>query len=266
MGKTAARITALGFTLAISAALSFPPSANADPSPTLGGDCSATLQNSPARSGSNGLLLDAGAPLNAPNSLTLGLDSSAKQTNGGAPLLSLPVGDVVKSLGVGDVPGVGDAAAKAVCPAAQGTVNTLGDTTQNLVGGGGVLPIPPNPGPTPPAPAPGPNPPPGGNPPGNTTGPVTTGPGGAGLPGDAIAGIFSNAALLPGNLVQAPVIAQVIPGTGGGVPTVDEQKSGSAQALPTVAPPAKLPMLLAVLALAVVAAALVRAWMRRPAA
>jgi len=256
MGKTAARITALGFTLAVSAALASPPSAYADPSPTLGGDCSATLQNSDARSGSNGLLLDAGAPLNAPNQLTVGLDSSAKQTNGSAPLLSLPVGDVVKSLGVGEVPVVGDAAANTVCPAAQGTVNTLGNATQSLVGG--VAPQPPGQNP----PTPGPTPPPG-TPPGNSTGPVTTGPGGAGLPGDAIAGIFSNAALLPGSLVQAPVIAQVIPGTGGGVPTVDEQKSGSAQALPAIAPPAKLPMLLAVLALAVVAAALVRAWMRR---
>lgn len=258
MGKTAARITALGFTLAVSAALAAPPSAYADPSPTLGGDCAATLQNSDARSGSNGLLLDAGAPLNAPNQLTVGLDSSAKNTNGSAPLLTLPVGDVVKSLGVGEVPVVGDAAATTVCPAAQGTVNTLGNATQGLVGGVGSPP-PSNPGPNPPAP--GPNPP--GTPPGNSTGPVTTGPGGAGLPGDAISGIFSNAALLPGSLVQAPVIAQVIPGTGGGVPTVDEQKSGSAQALPAIAPPAKLPMLLAVLALAIVAAALVRAWMRR---
>jgi hypothetical protein len=90
---------------------------------------------------------------------------------------------------------------------------------------------------------------------------VTTGPGGAGLPGDAISGIFTNAALLPGSLVQAPVIAQIIPGEQ--VPTVDEQKSGTAEALPGVTPPAKLPMLLAVLALAIVAAALVRAWIRR---
>lgn len=262
MGKTAARITALGFTLAVSAALALPPSAYADPSPTLGGDCGATLQNGVARSGSNGLLLDAGAPLNAPNQLTVGLDSSSKNTNGSAPLLTLPLGDVVKSLGVGEVPAVGDAATNVVCPAAQGTVNTLGNTTQNLVGG--VVPPPPpeNPGPGQPAPTPPPGTPPG-TPPGNSTGPVTSGPGSAGLPGDAIAGIFSNAALLPGSLVQAPVIAQVIPGTGGGVPTVDEQKSGSAQALPAITPPAKLPMLLAVLALAVVAAALVRAWMRR---
>ena len=90
---------------------------------------------------------------------------------------------------------------------------------------------------------------------------MTSGPGSAGLPGDAISGIFTNAALLPGSLVQAPVIAQIIPGQQ--IPTVDEQKSGTAEALPGVTPPAKLPMLLAVLALAIVAAALVRAWIRR---
>ena len=260
MGKHAARITALGFTLAASAAFAFPLPASADPSPTLGGSCEATLQNGQARSGSNGLVLDAGAPLNAPNQLSVGLDSSAKNTNGSAPLLTLPVGDVVKALGVGEVPVVGDAAAKAVCPAAQGAVNTLGDATQGVVAGTPPSQNPPGPGPGPTPPGPTP---PGQNPPGNSTGPVTTGPGGSSLPGDAIAGIFTNAALLPGNFVQAPVIAQVIPGTGGGVPTVDTQKSGTAQALPGLTPPAKLPMLLAVLALAIVAAALVRAWMRR---
>jgi hypothetical protein len=90
---------------------------------------------------------------------------------------------------------------------------------------------------------------------------VITGPGNAGLPGDAISGIFTDSALLPGSLIQAPVIAQVIPGQQ--IPTVDEQRSGTAEALPAVTPPAKLPMLLAVLALAIVAAALVRAWIRR---
>jgi hypothetical protein len=83
---------------------------------------------------------------------------------------------------------------------------------------------------------------------------------------DSIAGIFTNAAMLPSGLVQAPpVITQVIPGQlpADQVPTVDAKKSGTAQALPAVTPPAKLPMLIAVLALAIVAAALVRAWLRR---
>jgi hypothetical protein len=264
MGKQFTRITALGFTLAASAALAAPGIASADPSPTLGGDCSATLQNGQARDAKTGLLLDAGAPLNAPDRLTVGLDSSSKNTNGSAPLLTLPLGDTVRALGIGDVPVVGDAAAKAVCPTAQSVVNTVGGVTQGL----DLPPLPLPPSPAPPAPPAPPTPPapPGQTPPGQTlpgdsTGPVTTGPGGAGLPGDAISGIFSNASLLPGSLIQAPVIAQVIPGQQ--IPTVDEQKSGTAEALPGVTPPAKLPVLLAVLALAIVAAALVRAWIRR---
>jgi hypothetical protein len=258
MGKHVTRITALGFTIAASAALAVPGLASADTSPTLGGSCEATLQQGSA----NGLVLDAGAPLNAPNQLTVGLDSSSRNTNGSNPLLTLPLGDTVKALGIGQVPLVGDAAAKGVCPAAQGTVNAVGNLTQGVAS---ELPLPPPPGPNPPQPAPpGPTPPsPGPNPPGSSTGPVVTGPGNAGLPGDAISGIFTNAALLPGTLVQAPVIAQIIPGRQVPPPTVDAQKSGTAEALPGVTPPAKLPMLLAVLALAIVAAALVRAWIRR---
>jgi hypothetical protein len=260
MGKHVARITALGFTLATTAALAAPGVASADPSPTLGGDCAATLQNGQARDAKTGLLLDAGAPLNAPDRLTVGLDSSARNTNGSAPLLTLPVGDTVRALGIGEVPVVGDATAKAVCPVAQNTVNGVGNLTQGVTGQLPPLPLPPAPpGPNPPPP--NPPVPPGQTPPGDSTGPVQTGAGGAGLPGDAISGIFTNAALLPGSLVQAPVIAQIIPGEQ--VPTVDEQKSGTAEALPGVTPPAKLPMLLAVLALAIVAAALVRAWIRR---
>lgn len=262
MGKHVARITALGFTIAASAALAAPGVANAETSPTLGGSCEATLQQGSA----SGLTLDAGAPLNAPNQLTVGLDSSSRNTDGSAPLLTLPLGDTVKALGIGQVPLVGDATAKGVCPAAQGTVNAVGNLTQGVAS---ELPsLPPSPGPKPPQPAPpappAPNPPnPGPNPPGSSTGPVVSGPGNAGLPGDAISGIYTNAALLPGSLVQAPVIAQIIPGRQVPPPTVDAQRSGTAEALPAVTPPAKLPMLLAVLALAIVAAALVRAWIRR---
>ncbi|MEV7092865.1 hypothetical protein AB0M80_08445 [Amycolatopsis sp. NPDC051045] len=268
MGKHVARITALGFTIAASAALAAPGLASAETSPTLGGSCQATLQNGD----STGLVLDAGAPLNAPNQLTVGLDSSSRNTNGSAPLLTLPLGDTVKALGLGRVPLVGDVAAKGVCPAAQDTVNTVGALTQGVAAELPPLPLPPDPGPgpnppappappepTPPSPGPGPGP----NPPGTSTGPVITNPGNASLPGDAISGIFTNAALLPGSLVQAPVIAQIIPGQQIPPPTVDAQKSGTAEALPGVTPPAKLPMLLAVLALAIVAAALVRAWIRR---
>ncbi|MEW2507185.1 MULTISPECIES: hypothetical protein [unclassified Amycolatopsis] len=276
MGKHAARIATLGVAVALpvlSAALALPATASADPSPTLDGDCSATLQN--GKSG-NGLSLDAGAPLNAPNQLTVGLDSKAKQSDGSNPLFTLPVGDVVRGLGVGEVPVVGDAATNAVCPLAQNTANGVGNATQSLVGGVTAPIVPPT------------GNPPGGNPPGTPPGTPPGGPGGPGGPGqpgapgssldpvitgsgdlsglDSIAGIFTNAAMLPSGLVQAPpVITQVIPGQlpADQVPTVDAKKSGTAQALPAVTPPAKLPMLIAVLALAIVAAALVRAWLRR---
>ncbi|MEV6895771.1 hypothetical protein [Amycolatopsis sp. NPDC051372] len=275
MGKHAARITTLGIAVAmpvLSAALALPATASADPSPTLDGDCSATLQN--GKSG-NGLSLDAGAPLNAPDRLTVGLDSKAKQSDGNNPLFTLPVGDVVRGLGVGEVPVVGDATTNAVCPLAQNTANGVGNTTQSLVGGvtAPVVPAPPT------------DNPPDDNPPGTPPGTPPGGPGGPGQPGapgssldpvitgsgdlsglDSIAGIFTNAAMLPSGLVQAPpVITQVIPGQlpADQVPTVDAKKSGTAEALPAVTPPAKLPMLIAVLALAIVAAALVRAWLRR---
>jgi len=114
MGKQFTRITALGFTFAASAALALPGVASADTSPTLGGDCSATLQNGQARDAKTGLVLDAGAPLNAPDRLTVGLDSTSRNTNGSAPLLTLPVGDTVRALGIGDVPVVGDVAAAAL--------------------------------------------------------------------------------------------------------------------------------------------------------
>ncbi|WP_329069669.1 hypothetical protein [Amycolatopsis sp. NBC_01480] len=272
MGKNAARITALGIAAAVpvlSAAIALPATAAADTSPTLSGSCPATLQN--GKDG-QGLTVDAGAPLNAPNRLTVGLDSKSKQADGQNNLLNLPVGDVVRTLGVGEVPVVGDAASNTVCPVVQGAANGVGNTTQALIGGvQGALPQPPGgPGGTPPGSPPGGTPPPGGSPGspnpggGSSLDPVATGPGDvlAGL--DSISGVFTNAAMLPASFVQAPVITQVIPGkVPEQPPTVDEKKSGSAQALPAVAPPAKLPMLIAVLALAIVAAALVRAWLRR---
>lgn len=264
MGKTAGRITAWGFAISVSAGLAFPMSATAaeEPNPTLSGDCSATLQN--GKSG-NGLVLDAGAPLNSPEALTVGLDSKAKTAEGRNPLLSLPVGDVVKGLGVGEVPVVGDLVAQGVCPPVQATVNTVGGLTQGVADD---LPLPPLPGPPPAPQPPDPQPQPPQPPtppvdpaPGNEL-PVVTDPGSStGIGGDSIAGVISNAALLPGNFVQAPIVTEIIPGQV--PPTVDEKDSGNAQALPAPVAPAKLPLLLAVLALAVVAAALVRAWLRR---
>jgi hypothetical protein len=256
MGKTAGRITAWGFAISVSAGLVFPMSAIAaeEPSPTLSGECGATLQN--GKSG-NGLVADVGAPLNSPEALTVGLDSKAKTAEGRNPLISLPVGDVVKGTGLGDN-AVGNLAAQGVCPAAQDVVNTVGDIPQGVLDGVPGGPVPPIV--RPPAPQPEPPKPPVDPAPGNEL-PVVTDPGSStGIGGDSIAGVISNAALLPGNFVQAPIVTEIIPGQV--PPTVDEKDSGNAQAIPAPVTPARLPLLLAVLALAVVAAALVRAWLR----
>lgn len=262
MGKNAQRICVMGFALAASATLAFPGSAFADD--TLSGSCATTLEGARAQ----GLTLDLGAPLNIPGSLTVGLDgrnSAARQE--GAPLLSLPVGDVVRGLGVGKVPLVTEA-----CTGAQGVVNTVGDTTSGLLGGN----QPENPGQPPTEPG-DPGTPPGGpgtppsNPggpgtPGNEIDPVVTGPNGD---FDAISGVFISAAFVPGGL-GAPVIIPIVPpgqapiiGEAGAPPVVVADRSGTAQALPASNAPARLPLLLAVLALAVVAAALIRTWLRR---
>ncbi|WP_134664204.1 MULTISPECIES: hypothetical protein [unclassified Amycolatopsis] len=271
MRKRAGRTISLGVALAaplLSAVLAFPAAASADPSPTVTGDCESTLQN--GKDGT-GLALDAGAPLNAPNRLTVGLDSKAKQTDGNNTLLNLPVGDTVRTLGVGEVPVVGETAAKDTCPFVQAAGNGVGNATQALVGG--VPPLIPSPTPKPP-PGPTPNPPsppapgPGGPgqpaPGGDTLGQVTSV--GGDLSGlDSVSGIFTGAAMLPASFVQAPIVTQIVPGQlpQDQVPTVDAKKSGTAEALPAANPPARLPLLIAVLALALVAAALVRAWLRR---
>ncbi|WP_020663749.1 hypothetical protein [Amycolatopsis benzoatilytica] len=273
MRKHVGRLTALGAALAaplLSTALAFPGTASADPNPapnpTLNGDCQSTLQN--GQSGKP-LTLDAGAPLNAPNRLTVGLDSQSQQADGNGPLFALPVGDVVRGLGVGETPAVGSLAANTLCPTAQNAANGVGNTVQQVVGGvQKVVPLPPGPGPRPGPPSPGPKPPtppgpgqPGG---GSTLEPVTSGNGLDGL-GSLVSGIFTGAAMLPASFVQAPIVTQVVPGKlpQDQVPTVDAKKAGTAEALPAAVAPARLPLLLAVLALAIVAAALVRAWLRR---
>jgi hypothetical protein len=265
MGKNASRFGVLGFALVSTAALSFPGSAAAE---TLSGDCATTLPGVHSR----GLALDLGAPLNAPGLLIIGLDS---QSTKGAPRLSLPVGDAVRALGLGNVPTV-----KGLCDTAQGTVNAVGDTTQGLLGGGGEVNPPGTPAPGPgtpdnpgsPVPPPtGPGAPPVRNP-GDSASPVVMSPD---VPsaGDSIAGIFVNGAIsngvfIPDGLgapVIIPMVTPEVPAIDGLVvpPVVIADRSGTAQALPAANSPARLPLLLAVVALAVVAAALTRTWLRR---
>jgi hypothetical protein len=260
MGKHARRICAIGFLLAVSAALTIPANASADE--TLSGSCATTLQG--ARS--EGLVLDLGAPLNLPGKLTVGLDSAtgARQDKG-APTLSLPVGDTVRALGVGGVPLVGG-----VCDAAQGLVNGVGDTTQELLGGEKPTPPPGAPPgkPTPPTPPTAPGgptaPAPGQTPPGSTD--VV----GSDVNGSVL-GEIAGAAFIPTTLTTAGplVVGLAAPGSTpslvkvGPPPVVIANSSGNAQALPASNAPERLPLILAVLMLAVVAAALIRTWVRR---
>jgi hypothetical protein len=262
MGKNAQwfhtkRFCMVGFAVAASATLAFPGSASADD--TVSGSCATTLEGARAM----GLTLDLGAPLTMPGRLTVGLDSQhAGVRQESAPLLSLPVGDAVRGLGVGKVPVVTEA-----CTGVQNTVNAVGDTTQKLLGGNrpGSPGRPPT-GPGAPGGPPNPVTPPAKPVPGNEVGPVVTGPNGS---LDAISGVFINAAFAPGGL-GAPVIIPIVPpgqapivGEAGAPPVVIADRSGTAEALPASSAPARLPLLLAVLALALVAAALIRTWLRR---
>jgi hypothetical protein len=257
MGKHARRVCAIGFLLAVSAALAIPANASADE--TLSGSCATTLQG--ARS--EGLVLDLGAPLNLPGKLTVGLDSAtdARQDKG-SPTLSLPVGDTVRALGVGGVPLVAGA-----CDATQGLVNGVGDTTQKLLGGGKAT--------TPPGAPPGKPAPP--TAPGGPTAPAPgqTTPGSTDVVGSdvngSVLGEITGAAFIPTTLTTAGplVIGLAAPGSTAGLvkvdppPVVIANSSGNAQALPASNAPERLPLILAVLMLAVVAAALIRTWIRR---
>lgn len=249
MGKHARRIGLFGFLLAASAALVFPAAASADE--TLSGDCSTTLQG--ARS--EGLVLDLGAPLNLAGKLTIGLDSASGARDAG-PALSLPVGDTVRALGVGGLPLV-----EGACTAVQGTVNGVGGVTQKLLGGKDTPTPPTKPGPT----APG-NPAPPANP-----GQPAPGTPVAGTGADFVLKQFTGAEFVPTSLTTAGplVVGLTAPGKAPLVvkqdqaPVIIADRAGDTRALPASNAPARLPLILAVLLLAVVAAALLRTWMRR---
>ncbi|HVW44456.1 MAG TPA: hypothetical protein VHC18_24210 [Amycolatopsis sp.] len=263
MGKTANRIGALGV-LAAAIALVLPGTAAADPAdPAIAGSCDATL-----RDGGSGqaLTVDAGAPLNVPKVLTVGTGSGAANK----PALSVPVADLAKTLDVGDLPVVGAPVTDTVCPGAQNTVNALSATTQSLVAGEPKEPVPPA-STRPPTTKPSPRPQPPSTPtPGAATpaGSVTTPPTGAvQLVSFPLAGIGPatpadlSALIAPGAI--APSAPGLVPPTGSG-PGIVNQNSGTAEALPASSTmPAKLPLLLAAIALALVAAALSKVWIRR---
>ncbi|WP_236790387.1 hypothetical protein [Amycolatopsis sp. GM8] len=261
MRKIANRAFVLGVLAAISTSLALPGYAAADTDPALAGDCAKTLG---ADSG-EALTLDAGAPLNQPGLLTLGTGSRSANT----PALHVDLANVTSALNVKALPGTATVAN--VCTGAQGVVNALSATTQSLLGGGPITPAPPGSGspkpPKPPKPPskPAPTPPPAGEGAGSSadstdlgTVQVVSFPLNATSPSSP-----SDLGSLISPVAIAPLAQGVIPPTGtspGEVPS----DSGSAQALPAVsAGPAKLPLLLAAIAVALAAAALAHVWLRR---
>ncbi|HVV14040.1 hypothetical protein [Amycolatopsis sp.] len=256
MGKTTIRLSALGFLLTASATLALPGAAFADTAaPVVDGSCTATLQDNSGKP----LTVDAGALLNQPDAVTVGTGS---ESDG---LVKIPAADAVKTLGLGNLPLVGDLTAKVVCPAAQDTANTLGATTQSLLSGEPKdVPHPGTPSqPTPPpatAPAPQPGQPVLGTSPGSSGSgiqfvnyPLTVTSPTAGIDLASLIAPSSIGSITPG----------LVPPTGT-MPAAVAQDSGSAQAMPMASSgPAKLPLLLAAVALAVVAAGLAHIWLRR---
>ncbi|NKQ53239.1 hypothetical protein HFP15_10125 [Amycolatopsis sp. K13G38] len=265
MGKNANRIGALGL-LAATAVFLFPGIASADTAdPAISGSCDATLRN-----GGTGqaLTVDAGAPLNAPNTVSVGTGSDSANTGSGAakqPTLSLPLADITKGLDVGGLPVLGAPVTDTVCPGAQNTVNALSATTQGLIAGKPLQPAPPagNPAPAP-APAPAPTPAPGAPAPGSGAAS-----GGFELVSFPLDGAFPlgaadlSALIAPGAI--APSAPSLVPPTGTSPgPGIVNQNSGTAEALPAASTaPEKLPLILAAVALALVTAALSNIWLRR---
>ncbi|MGI6871316.1 hypothetical protein [Amycolatopsis sp. 3B14] len=268
MGKTARRAGVAGFVLALSATLAAPGAFAEEADPALAGSCGATLRDEPG----DALTLDVGAPLDRPGVLTVGTGSEPAPTGPDQrdPLLALPVADLAKALGVGDAPVVGDLAAEQLCPGVQGTVNTLSAATQSVVSG---EPLDPPSSPAPGQPAPG-EPAPGAPQPGQDVTPAPTLPAANGgiVPASfVVGGLPAGSGIAPltpplSALIQPGVVPPAAPGLvppAGTQPPLVTQNSGTAEAMPSSAAPARLPLIIAVFALAVVAAALTRAWMRR---
>lgn len=262
MRKSVRRAGVAGFVLAVSATLSAPGAMADEADPALAGSCDATLRDGSGQA----LTLDAGAPLDQPGVVTVGTGSDSAPTGPDQrkPLVPLPVTDLAKVLRLGDTPVVGDLATDQVCPGAQNTVNALSRVTQSVVSGEQL--DPPSTGE--PAPQPGaPTPPPGTPAPGTTS--PAPGANGAIVPASFVPGEF-----LPGSgiappslsaLIQPGAVAPAAPGLvpPPGTPPVVTQNSGTAEAMPSTTAPARLPLIIAVFALAIVAAALTRSWMRR---
>lgn len=264
--------------------LALPGSALAEEGPdkVIANDCAATLEGEPGEP----LTADAGALVQAPGVVTVGLGSSSDGTNGEKePLVKLPVTDTLDGLGVTETPVVSDAAGT-VCDGAKTTVNTLGNAVQGVVPGDDLTEQPPGEDPPDEEEPPGEEDPPGdeqppGESPGNGNGagsaiePIVTGPGAGNLGGfddGEVLQLLGNSfgslgviALPPAAELGPPVTAPDInaPSPGDKGPAERSKESGTVQAAPAGDQQNRLPLLLAVIALAVVATLLSRTLYRR---
>lgn len=309
--KRIGTVAAAGCVLLGSAVFAFPGSVLAEePPPVVDGDCTATLQTADGETvqddSGQPLTVDAGALLNAPGEVDIGLgngpySSGPSSTDYDPPTLTLPAGDAVKALGVTNNDAVGPLTTT-LCDGTQRTVNTLSAPVQEALPNDREAPPeepapeppdePNDPAPEPPDPQPpeSPAPPEPGTPTspdvpaGDEVSPIVPAPGvdesfdlvpdGSVPTGAAISGqppvIAPNLPPdIPPNLppnappVQAP---NLNPPPQQGPPEVLADDSGSAQPMPASNSPDRLPMLVAVIALAISTAALVRTWFRRRAA
>lgn len=276
----------------VACALALPATAHAaeGPDPIIAGSCAATFDDD-AASVASPLTVDAGAAAEAPGVLTVGLGTESEGTNGHRdPLLAVPASDTLDALGVTSTPVVSDASTGA-CEAAKPAGNGAGATVQHLVPiddvtapgpgapAGGQPPgdeSPDNPtGETPDDETPSDGTP--GDPdPGGAVDPIALGPGLSGFGefgGFGASGGFGavdvpsvlggsldalgTITLPPTVLIDSPVRAPDLnsPAPEGGSPDDQAKASGSAQAIPSGTLD-RLPLLLAVVALALVEAAL----------
>ncbi|RZQ65063.1 hypothetical protein [Amycolatopsis suaedae] len=265
MRRTIGRAGGIAIATLVAAALALPGTASADVGvdPMIVDSCDATLK------GKNGkpLTIDLGAPVDAPGLLTVGLGSKSKGTNGNSkPLLSLPVKEALDGLGISKNRLVADTAGR-LCDTTKSAGNEVSGLTQSVLPTDDIVdtkppaqerPEPPN---KPNDPKPQPTPP--------SNGPGGINPGGGSGGGSAVSPIQSNLQPLgPLGAVIGPVLPPgaappMAPDLGGAPPQVLAENSGTAESLPASSPPERLPLLLAVLALAIVAALLARAWRKK---
>lgn len=280
------------FVLALSAALVFPGMASAEPGPDplIVNDCDATFQGKPGKP----VTLDAGSILQVPGILTIGLGNDAEGTNGNEePVVVVPLKEGVDGLGLSDATLVKDVTGQ-TCGTVKEAGNAGAVALQSAIPGDDLLgsapgdkdpekPTDPEPG----DPESG-EPEPGDPEPKEPDDPDTPAPGddenasGVTAPGSIGDGLFDPAfedLFIPAGSFEAlepltvPPLAELPPvktpvqapelstPETGKQPNVVAENSGTAEALPESNPPERLPLLLAVLGLVIVAALLARAWM-----